>query len=476
MQTRSCGQHLSPFTHWLTYLAFVAGVVFGSPASAENWIYSTRPGDNLWNLSEEFLIRGVADTERLRKFNRIDDPYHILPGTRIKFPLRWLKVQPTSAHLIKLQGEVKVRQAAGGTLVAATPGVELRAGDAIVTGPGGSGTIEFADGSRLVVQEKSFLALDQLSAYGHTGMVDTSLRLPKGRVESEVTPAKGPGSRFNITTPAAVAAVRGTRFRVGYHQDKELGLSEVEEGGLVVSSGRVQRAIPAGFGIAAKAGQPLPKREALLPPPILLQPGAVVERLVTDVVWKPMVGAIGYRVQLFEGDTLTKDRRVAGASVELETPPDGRYVLRVRAIATSQLEGQTRVQPIEVNARPVPPGPLGPAANHATYGMAPELWWSVPTGAQDFRLQLARSADFKDLLIDEFGLTNPRYQPKLKLAPGHYYWRTATRATTGETGPFADARTFRMQVVPAAPKAEPPKVAEGKVNLTWGRGGERRAL
>ncbi len=56
--------------------------------------------------------------------------------------------------------------------------------------------------------------MDSLGSFDASGMVDTSVRLKKGRVENRVAPQK-PDSRYRIITPAAVAAVRGTEFRVG---------------------------------------------------------------------------------------------------------------------------------------------------------------------------------------------------------------------------------------------------------------------
>ena len=46
-----------------------------------------------------------------------------------------------------------------------------------------------------------------------TGVATLSVQVLKGQIENMVKPQK-PGGRYRITTPAAVAAVRGTEFRV----------------------------------------------------------------------------------------------------------------------------------------------------------------------------------------------------------------------------------------------------------------------
>ncbi|WP_426806028.1 FecR domain-containing protein, partial [Stenotrophomonas sp. SrG] len=84
----------------------------------------------------------------------------------------------------------------------------------LITGADARMTLAFADDSRLQLREHSHLRLDQLSRYGHTGKVDTRLRLEQGRSSNRVTPAKGPASRNNIDAPTATSSVRGTQIRV----------------------------------------------------------------------------------------------------------------------------------------------------------------------------------------------------------------------------------------------------------------------
>jgi hypothetical protein len=47
-------------------------------------------------------------------------------------------------------------------------------------------TVQFADGSRMLVQADSALTLDSMSAYHTTGMVDSTMRLHHVRIENDV--------------------------------------------------------------------------------------------------------------------------------------------------------------------------------------------------------------------------------------------------------------------------------------------------
>ena len=73
--------------------------------------------------------------------------------------------------------------------------------------------MQFADQSELQVLPNSEVVLDKLSHHKHTGMVDTRIRLNSGSVNTRVE-KQGPDSHYEISTPAAITAVRGTAFRL----------------------------------------------------------------------------------------------------------------------------------------------------------------------------------------------------------------------------------------------------------------------
>lgn len=74
--------------------------------------------------------------------------------------------------------------------------------------------VRFADGSVVTMQSNSTMKLDTLSIYSGGGMVDTKLRLQQGKVEVAANPKHVPRNQLQIMTPSAVAAVRGSHFRV----------------------------------------------------------------------------------------------------------------------------------------------------------------------------------------------------------------------------------------------------------------------
>lgn len=90
------------------------------------------------------------------------------------------------------------------------PGDPLQAGMTLRTGQGGRLRLRFEDGSVLVIAEHSELYLERYERAG--GARQASLWLPLGLIGQSVRPQAG--GRWQVRTPSAVTAVRGTAFMV----------------------------------------------------------------------------------------------------------------------------------------------------------------------------------------------------------------------------------------------------------------------
>ena len=58
----------------------------------------------------------------------------------------------------------------------------------------------------------------------------------------------------------------------------------------------------------------------------------------------------------------------------------------------------------------------------------------------------------------------------IELGAGTYYWRLATRDSTGELGPYGDTHTFELRPIPAAPSQATAQIGEDTVALRWQAG------
>ena len=153
-----------------TMLACGVLLLASPPGSAHDWTYRIRPGDTLWHVSGKYLRNDVA-WQRLQAHNRIADPDRLRPGTVLRLPVAWLRVQPAKATVVGVHGEAFV-DGANGQPARVVEGMRLGIGTTLRTSADASLSLQFADGSRLLLHANSELTLDKLSAYGATGMTD----------------------------------------------------------------------------------------------------------------------------------------------------------------------------------------------------------------------------------------------------------------------------------------------------------------
>jgi len=356
----------------LALLALAACLAAGN-AAAQDWRYRARPGDTLWDLAGKYMRRDVP-WQKLQAYNGVADPYRLPPGTLMKFPAAWLKLQPAKARVIALQGAATAIDRRG----AQSPlreGMALGIGTRLRTAPDANLTLQFADGSRVLLHGDSELVLDKLAAFGASGMADTRLRLARGRVTNTVKHLRGAGARFIITTPHVTSSVRGTQFRIG--SDGAHSQAEVLEGSVAVSGGGSERVLRPGQGTASGAGdRPMPPR-ALLPAPDPASIVADLQQLPTRLRWATVPGAVHYRVQLSPTADFLRlafDRVVPDNAVMLDAVADGAYSVRVRAIDADAVEGRDAVAGVRV-ASPAP-FTLAPVAGERVDVARPRFRWS----------------------------------------------------------------------------------------------------
>jgi FecR protein len=116
---------------------------------------------------------------------------------------------PMTSQVTDVSGAVQIQR--GTTTLIATPGMQLQVGDRIVTGSDGLAKVLFSDGSTLEIADSSNLVIDQHFA------TTTHLSVSVGRVRAFVNRTIGASTpEFEVHTPNAVAAARGTLFDVGF--------------------------------------------------------------------------------------------------------------------------------------------------------------------------------------------------------------------------------------------------------------------
>ncbi|RDH82096.1 MAG: sugar transporter [endosymbiont of Escarpia spicata] len=402
-----------------------------SSVQAEDWVYRLRGGDSLSKISAQYLKNEISSV-RLQYYNQIKNPTRIPLGTEIKVPLEWLKLTPSPAEVLSLEGEVSIVRAGESDPVLLSEVDQLQIGDVVTTGRQSSLALRFADGSRLMLGPETRVSMDTLSAFGEVGMVDTRVRVQYGRVESEVEPLQGAGARFQITTPAAVTMVRGTGFRVGVESGSGLTRNEVMKGRVAVDGGGESLNVDAGFGTMIEPGKPPLKPRPLLTPPDISRLGVEMDLPAAPLRWPGLEGAEAYRVQLLRGEP------GAGVIVEqvLATPEftlpeliSGSYRIRVRGIDELGLEGLSAEHRFLLNEPPPRPPPPPPPVKvevpviEAPQFNGPWMWvrWNAVDKAWGYRFLVAADPALQQRLLERIGTNTERVLPVPW--PGTYYIR-----------------------------------------------------
>ncbi len=448
-------------------LVMTSLIIWSTLGVAEDWFYTVRSGDNLWNLTEKHLT-SLKYVSRLQQLNGIQDPYLIPPGTKIRIPVAWTKRQPGSAHIVGIHGAATVQRNNSQTTIPAEHGLQLFTGDEIQSEEDAYVSIEFADRSRLRVQEKSRVRLSLLEILGDLGSVETTVDLIYGRTENTVPVDAEVGSRFSIETPSAISSVRGTDFRVGAMAQEESTSSEVLTGSVQVSGDRRKIRVPAGYGSVTVLGASPSPPVALLPPPDLSVTPTMYERIPLSISLNPLSGAQAYRAQIAkdaEFQDLWADFTTATLPFREGDIPDGDYWLRVRGIDGSGIEGHDAAIAFTLNARPEPPFVTAPLPDAVVDGENPAFYWTVQSEVAHYIVAISQSSDFSGPLVFDSEVTGNNLRLPKSLEPGHYFWRIASVSMVEGEGPFSDSMTFRVPI--PGPSLEETEIDESEMTFAW---------
>jgi len=381
--------------------------------------YTVKPADTLYGLADTYFVDRSAAL-KVQEHNGILDPRRIPIGTQLSVPRRLLKFRPVRLVLQSFAGDVQLSRGSG----ALTPslGLELVEGTEIATGPNSFVSISGEGASRIAIPSNSRARIVDARRYLISDEIEFELKVLKGRGEIVAPKIEGDG-RYNVGTPIAVTAVRGTEFRVAFDTDTKRSLSEVLEGKVNITAGASEVDAAAGFGVAAST-EGLGQVEALPPAPTLRDAGAIqVDEQVAFAI-EPVDGAAGYRTQISRdggfvdviAEVLSEDNTPV-----FENLDDGRYFVGSRTVAPSGLEGSVRTYSFRRRQVSVD-------ASVETSALADAFkftWLSETDPTTTYAFQLWPSDQPSVLLVDEVALRKNAVLVS-NLDPGTFKWRVAS--------------------------------------------------
>jgi hypothetical protein len=160
---------------------------------------------------------------------------------------------PQSATLIKAQGVVKVQNEDGDWAVV-EPGHRLTAGQRVRTGAMSSTQLAFFDGSQAQLGPETEVSVDELDAQ-RDGPRVVVLTQWIGESQHDVVPAQGDASRYEVHTPSASGAAKGTSFAV-LVTPALLTRFSVDEGAVAVSGQGATVLVRAGQWTSVNSDEP----------------------------------------------------------------------------------------------------------------------------------------------------------------------------------------------------------------------------
>ena len=171
------------------------------------------------------------------------------------FLLSWPEVGVVqTAALDQVNGIVELMPAGSDTWRPASPGERVEAGSRVRTGPLSAATLAFFDGSTTGLEAEAEVTIVQMSSRRGQDRV-ILLRQTLGQTRSRVQRMPDRASRFEIETPTAVVAVRGTEFTTAVEADGTTRVAVIE--GLVeVTAQERTVAVRAGQRTTAHPGRP----------------------------------------------------------------------------------------------------------------------------------------------------------------------------------------------------------------------------
>lgn len=384
--------------------------------------YVTQKGDTLIGLAQRGLVK-PQDWATLARINHISRPRQLPVGRALVIPAVLLRREPLTARITAFSGQVRIDP--GG---AAQVGASVAEGDIIGTGANSFVTLTLIDGSRITLPSQSRVRIEALQRIVLDGRLERRFRIEAGRADFGVTPRERPTDRFLVKTPVAVAAVRGTEFRVAHDATTAKSAVSVIEGEVAGRSlaRRDETAVAAGSG--AVLGAAPTRMAALLLPPMLDRPGRVQD----DPVVALRIAGEGARrrVQLARDAgfvDLFAETETAGDEARFDNVANGTLYVRLTAIDADGVEGLPASYAIErfQTGLEAAAGALPGKPRRTQF-----RWQAIGAGTISYDFVLARDEALADRVVDAVGLADPE-MTITSLQPGDWFWRVTMTVRDG---------------------------------------------
>lgn len=433
-----------------TFFVFLFSSLLAQAAelNESDWAYSVKPNDTFYSIYRQYL-RGQSDIARLSAYNHHKLSKRLLPGQVLQIPVTMLKKIPVQVQVLVASGDVVRLPSDQSSEQKVSKGDLLNQGDNLKTGKYSVAKIGFPDGSQVDVQQNSHIVLQSSYQYAGKQTYVILLKLIKGRTQVDANPSHLSGYSMQIQTPSAIAAVRGTTFRV--RADQNVTMQETLSGRVALASSGKEVLLAQGYGsLAEKDKEPLPPIALPNKPALTGWPTQFEsEEIAISFTLNAQADADTWVYQLAKDAGFTQiidEQTVQTRTFNLGKLAEGQYFLRVRAQGAQSLQGEDALHTFLVKKAviaevpPLQPMLLSPSLD-AEITLAPTHFdWTPVPAAEQYQLQIARDATFKDIVFEQL-TTQDQLSINQSFGQGQYFWRVIAKSL-GKSVLFSEVRKF----------------------------------
>ena len=436
----------------MSLLVIVGALSFNSAVYAQNvaepdWVYTIKPNDTFYSIRRQYLTN-QSDLAGLSAHNKHKEMDKIFPGHQLNIPVEMLRKIPAPVQVLVSSGEVKANLSADHTDKSLKKGDFIGQGDTLITGKYSVAKLGFADGSMVDVQQNSTITIYSSYQYAGKGTYVILLKLQAGKTEISANPNHVIGNVMQIQTPSAIAAVRGTQFRVAAADS--LAIQETLSGNVSFDSGGESVSVLQGYGSLAENGKAPLAPIALPASPDVKEFPIAFENTLSQALFtlKPQAGVVSWSARLYSDadyTVLLSEKVAEGTQLTFDNLHDGQYFLKLRSQDQHGLSSADALHTFSIKhkiAEPISPNSvlLAPA-NNAVVLLAPtEFSWTFKNKPNHYLLQIARDSAFNDVVF-EHRTELDKVTIQQSFGQGRFYWRVV--AVSGEKSiELSDTRLF----------------------------------
>ena len=424
-------------------------------------------GDFLIKICERYLDEPHRWPE-VARLNTLKNPDLIYPRQVIAIPAQLLKGTPIDGVVSFLKGTVEFLPEGTDEWKLLQMNDKVPEGSKIRTASESAVEIMFEDGASCYQRSDTTMAIETARKKGDLKI--HKIFLETGKAVTRIREATGEESRFEVQTPSAICAARGTEFRTSVDTYKTTR-SEVLDGIVGVEAMKKVVELKKGEGTIVEKGAPPHEPKKLLPPPSLSDRKPVYKSMPLRLMFHGMEGAASYRAVLARTsnckDIIYEQVLKTGEPFEIPEVEDGNYYVQAAGLDEVGLEGIPS-EPVEITVRvnPMPPYINIPVEGDEYREKSITCQWLNVKDAKRYQVQIAEDKQFERIRVDSDDIKGLELDIA-QLDFSDYFFRIRSIADDGFEGEWSDAIGFTIVPPPPAPPIEEPDIDKKEVHIRW---------